>query len=111
MAELSQFNDEKTSWEPTQPPPSTYQPNTRDDFYDIELSKPHEKPGSSLKKKKKRVCTENRIRIMLWALVLLLPFVVLPIAIFGGVYHWGNSQGLCKAGGGTWDGATHSCQY
>jgi hypothetical protein len=108
--DLQQFQNEKASWEPTQPPPSAYRPNTRDDFEDVELRKPCEKPGTSLTKKK-RACTENRVRFMLCALVLLLPFVVMPLAIFGGVYHWGNPQGMCKAGGGTWEGSTDSCQY
>jgi hypothetical protein len=47
----------------------------------------------------------------MWGVVLVIPFIVLPLVIFGGVYHWGTPQGLCKAGGGTWIAAQDECQY
>jgi len=48
---------------------------------------------------------------MIYVLLFLIAFVAVPLAIFGGVYHWNYGQYRCNRSWGTWHADTSSCTY
>ncbi|KAH8600967.1 hypothetical protein B0O99DRAFT_295086 [Bisporella sp. PMI_857] len=114
------FGDEKPSWEPTQPPPSHYVPYK--EFEDVELNKPRTYASSQ------RTVTDKHYEPpayyrdysgrswpgwvwFIFILIFLILFVAIPLAIFGGVYHWNYGEYRCNRSWGRWDEATRSCRY
>lgn len=109
------------SWEPTQPPASHYNPNR--DFQDVELNRPatyasssrtltekHYEPVRYYRESIPRRAT-SRWLLLVYIIIFLIGFVGVPLAIFGGVYHWNYGEYRCNRSWGTWHQDTSSCTY
>ncbi|KAG9245297.1 hypothetical protein BJ878DRAFT_479344 [Calycina marina] len=112
---------DRASWEPTHPPPSHYVPCK--EFEDVELNKPrgqHASPQRTVTQKHyepPQYYQDSRGRSwpgwawIVFILFFLICFIGIPLAIFGGVYHWNYGEYRCSRSWGTWDLNTNSCRY